>query len=177
MLDLALILALGVAYPLAHHANGWLFAFAEINSNVALVYLPAFLRLLNVLLLGKFKGTVAGLLGGWLVLLANSHDPLALKLVNMVASSAGPLVAVLVFERWRGRAIELNSLTDLTLVALMCCVANAVLHHVVWSLAAPALLGSPQQVLWMFLGDLIGTLIGAYLLKLAAQWLRIAPRP
>ncbi len=166
--DIAPIVGLGLAYPLVHLANAWVFSFAELSSNIGLIYLPAFLRLLNVLVLGKFKGTLAGLLGGLVLLLNNTEQPLDLKLVNMLCSSAGPLVAVLLFEHWRRRPVHLASLADLGAVTLIYCLANALLHHFAWALMAPAMLGSPGQVLAMVMGDLIGALIGAYLLKWTA---------
>ncbi len=175
VLDLALIIGLGVLYPLVHQANAWLFAFAEISPNIGLIYLPAFLRLLNVLVLGKFKGTLAGLIGGSILLLFNTHDPLPLGVVNMLCSSAGPVLAVLLFEHWRQRSVNLLSLQDLGLVTLIYCLANATLHHFAWVWMAPDHLRSPTQVLWMVIGDLVGTLIGAYLLKWAAE--RMLPPP
>ena len=169
MTDLLLILGLGLAYPLVHVANGWLFSFAEINSNIALVYLPAFLRLLNVLLLGKFKGTLAGLLGGLLLMFTTfAGDPTWLRLANLLCSVAGPLVALLVFERWQRRPVNLVSLPDLAMVTLIYCLANTLLPHLAWAFLAPHLLGQPPQIVWMFTGDLVGTLIGAYLLKWTA---------
>jgi len=172
LFDFALILALGVLFPLLHKANGWLFAFAEISPNIGLIYLPAFLRLLNVLVLGKFKGTLAGLLGGFILLQFNDLDPVPLSVVNMLCSSAGPVLAVLLFEHWRGRSVNLLSLKDLGLVTLIYCLTNATLHHFAWALIAPGHLREPQQVLWMMIGDLLGTLIGAYLLKWAAARLQ-----
>jgi hypothetical protein len=174
LLNVALVIGLGLLFPLVHIANGWLFSFAAVSPDVGLIYLPAFLRLLNVLVLGKFKGTVAGLLGGLILLAVQDRHPLPLELVNMVCSSAGPLVAVLLFEFWRQRRVNLLSLADLGLVTLIYCLANAISHHFAWALMAPHMLGSPTQVLWMVTGDLIGALIGAYLLKWTAERLNIA---
>lgn len=166
MLDTLLIIGLALAFPLLHQANSWMFSFLEISPNVALIYLPAFLRLLNVLLLGKLRGTVAGLLGGALLILAtDSSDPMALRITNMVCSSASPVVALLLFEYWRRRGVELRSLPDLAQLTLLYCLINAVLHHLAWAVMAPQNLRSPEQMLWMTMGDLAGTLIGAYALK------------
>lgn len=172
LLDIALIIALGILFPLLHKANAWLFAFAEISPNISLIYLPAFLRLLNVLVLGKFKGTVAGLLGGLILLALNAQDPLLLGVVNMLCSSAGPVLAVLVFEHWHKKPVKLVSLKDLGQVTLLYCLANALVHHFAWALIAPDQLRSTEQVLWMVIGDLTGTLIGAYLLKWGAERLK-----
>ena len=175
--DALLVLGLGLVYPLVHTLNHWVFSFAEINPNVALVYLPAFLRLLNVLLLGKVKGLLAGLLGGVVIFLSNQQDPLLLRVVNMLCSAAGPVLAVLIFEQWFRRSVSLVSLRDLSVVTVIYCLANALLHHFAWVLLAPQLLGTPQQMIYMVIGDLIGALIGAYLLKWSAERLGIAAPP
>ena len=62
-----LIIALAELFPVVHIANGWLFKFAEITPHISLIYLPAFLRLANVLVLGPRNGTLATLLGGVLL--------------------------------------------------------------------------------------------------------------
>jgi len=53
-----LILALAALYPAVHILNGWLFDFATINHHISLIYLPAFLRLFNLLVLGPIYGTL-----------------------------------------------------------------------------------------------------------------------
>ncbi len=173
MFDLAVIVGLGVLFPVVHAANAWLFSFTEVNSHIAFVYLPAFLRLLNVLVLGKFKGTLAGLLGGAILLLASEAEPLPLKVLNMLCSSAGPLIAVLLFEHFKRRAVKLTSLRDLAVVTVVYCVANALVHHLAWSVFAPQLVTTWQAVLTMIVGDLVGALIGAYLLKWVAGQLAL----
>lgn len=172
LFDIALIIGLAIVFPLLHEANSWLFAFAEISPNIGLIYLPAFLRLLNVLILGKFKGTLAGLLGGMILILVNDEALTTLNLANVVCSSAGPLIAVLLFEHWHKRSVNLLSLKDLGQVTLIYCLANALVHHLAWALISPSHLRSPEQVLWMVIGDLLGTLAGAYLLKWTAGRLR-----
>lgn len=171
LLDLALIIGLGILFPLVHLANGWLFAFAELSPHVALIYLPAFLRLMNVLVLGRLKGTLATVLG--VVLLLGTfpeHD--GVEWVNIACSAAGPLLALMVFERWRQRPVVLTSLRDLTTVTLIYCLANALLHHLSWALMLPEPVGSLGDVASMVVGDLVGALLGAYLLKWVASRMR-----
>ena len=64
MFEIFLTLLSALSYPLIHVANGWIFSSLEITPNVGLIYLPAFIRMLNVLVLGKVKGTLATALGG-----------------------------------------------------------------------------------------------------------------
>jgi len=51
-MHILLILALAVLFPATHILSGWLFDFATINDHISLIYLPAFLRLFNLLILG-----------------------------------------------------------------------------------------------------------------------------
>lgn len=84
-----LILGLGLLFPVVHSANGWLFSFIELTPNVSWIYLPAFLRLLNVLVLGKLKGTLATLLGGMVLLGVDKQDNTLLLDAAHILSSAG----------------------------------------------------------------------------------------
>jgi len=63
-----LVIIFSVIYPLVHIANGWIFSFVEISPHISLIYLPAFLRLANVLILGRRHGSLATLLGGLLLM-------------------------------------------------------------------------------------------------------------
>ncbi|MEY3872107.1 MAG: hypothetical protein RLZZ296_1102 [Pseudomonadota bacterium] len=167
MLEIFLTLLSGFIYPFLHLANGWIFNSLEITPHVGLVYLPAFMRMLNVLVLGKFWGTVATALGG-IFLMQMLNDQSYVGLLNVLCSASGPLLAVLGFRIYTGREVSLLSLKDLGIVTLGYCLANAVVHHLVWTLFDPEQLVAPQQLLWMMLGDFNGALIGAYVLKWTA---------
>lgn len=159
-----LIVAFAVFFPLVHLANGWLFRFAEITPHISLIYLPAFLRLANVLVLGPRNGTLATMLGG-VLLMQTFDDHSIVSLLNIGCSAFGPIVALLVFKAYTRRHFELTSLRDLAALTLIYAVANAVLHHLMWSLLDKSQLVEPIQVLWMVLGDIFGALIGAYAMK------------
>lgn len=163
-----LIGLLAAAFPLLHIANGHLFHFAEISPHIGLVYLPAFLRLFNMLVLGPRDGTLATVLGGLLLMQHFDESP-TVGLINVLCSASGPLVALGLFRLHFQRACELTSLKDLSILTLLYALANAVLHHTAWSLWEPQRLQSPTQMLWMTVGDVTGTLIGAYLMRFAIQ--------
>jgi hypothetical protein len=96
-MNLFLVLVIAVLFPAAHALNNWLFDFANINTHVSLIYLPAFLRLFNLLVMGPIYGTLATYLGG-LILMAWFKEPLVFALLNIAASCAGPLSRRWVFE-------------------------------------------------------------------------------
>jgi hypothetical protein len=168
MLELLLLPCFALLFVLLHFMTGWLFGFAELSSNINLLYLPAFMRMLSVLVLGKFRGTVATLLGGMLLMVFLESVSLT-GLVNVFCSAAGPLLALWTFERFNGQAVKLTSLKDLSTVTVAYCVANALIHHSVWLAFDLNELGSGVQVFWMMVGDLNGALLGAYLLKWTAS--------
>lgn len=167
MFEFFLPLLSAVVYPFLHIANGWIFTSLEITPHVGLIYLPAFMRLLNVLVLGKIRGTLATALGG-IFLMQMMGDHSFVGLLNVLCSASGPLLALMVFRFYTGRDVSLLSLKDLGLVTLGYCLANAIIHHLIWTLFDPGQLVAPQQLLWMMLGDFNGALIGAYALKWAA---------
>lgn len=63
-MNFLLIILFAIIFPVVHIVNGWVFKFAEVSPHIGLIYLPAFMRLANVLILGRANGTVATLLGG-----------------------------------------------------------------------------------------------------------------
>ena len=163
-----LVLLFAIVFPAAHILNGWLFGWLAVSSHIGLIYLPAFLRLVNVLILGPLLGTLATLLGGML-LMYYTHESTHVALLNALCSAGGPLLALLFFRWQSGRAVELTSLKDLTVLTLAYAVFNTLLHHVVWSVLDRSMLQTPAQVLWMIVGDILGALLGAYLMKWVVQ--------
>jgi len=175
MFEICLTLLSGFFYPFLHIANGWMFSSLEITPHVGLIYLPAFIRLLNVLILGKVLGTLATALGG-IFLMQMLEGYTFVGLMNVLCSASGPLLAVLVFRFYTGRDASLLSLKDLGLVTLGYFIFNAIVHHLVWMFFDTEQLVGPQQLLWMMLGDFNGALIGAYALKWVATHLILAAR-
>jgi uncharacterized membrane protein len=159
-----LIIVFAVLFPISHITSGWLFKFAEISPHISLIYLPAFMRLANVLILGPRNGTLATMIGG-VLLMRTFNDNSIVGLLNILCSASGPLVALYIFKTYTRRNFDLTSLKDLSTLTMMYAIANAVLHHLVWSVLDKSQLAEPIQVLWMVLGDIFGALIGAYVMK------------
>ena len=163
-MHILLILAIAVLYPATHILNGWLFDFAIINEHISLIYMPAFLRLFNLLILGPLFGTLATILGG-LLLTTQFNEHLGIQFLNVACSSAGPLMALIGFKIYWKRQVQLTSLQDLAALTLIYCAFNSVIHHVTWVLIGQSQSFALTEVFWMFLGDLNGALLGAYLMK------------
>jgi hypothetical protein len=139
-MNFLLIILFAIIFPVVHIVNGWVFKFAEVSPHIGLIYLPAFMRLANVLIT-------------------------SVALLNSLCSAGGPLLALSLFRLHAKRDVELTSLKDLTFLTLIYAIANAVLHHAMWSVLDPSKLVAPVQVLWMILGDILGALLGAYIMK------------
>ena len=165
-LNIFLIFAFAAVYPLIHMGNGFLFRELEISSHVSLVYMPAFLRLFHVLVLGPIKGSLATILGGFL-LMNQIGEASHLVIMNNLCSAAGPLMALALFNLHFKRPVGLSSLKDLFVLTLLYCLANALVHHVMWSIFDTSQLKTPFQFWTMVAGDLFGCLIGVGLMKLA----------
>ena len=153
-------------FAVVHVANGWLFQSLEITSHVSWVYLPAFLRLFYVLVMGRLNGFIAIFAGG-LMLGVHNEGLTVLSMINNACSAASPVLACVIFEFWHRRRVALSSLHDLLQFTLVYCLLNALLHHFVWSLFDNAQLREPLQAAIMVTGDLLGCLIGVGLMKAA----------
>jgi hypothetical protein len=169
-MNLLLTFFLAVLFPALHILNTWLFEFANLSTHVSLIYLPAFLRLFNILVMGPLYGTLATFIGG-VILLFWFNEPLSLGLMNIVASCAGPLIAMMGFKIYFKRRIQLTSLKDLAIVTVVYAICNSLLHHAIWSILDSKQLIETNSSIWMFVGDLNGALLGAYLLKASLDYL------
>ena len=157
---------------LVHLANSWMFHAVEISPHVSLIFLPAFLRLFNVLVLGPVKGSLATLLGS-LLLSQHFNDELVLSLSNGACSMTGALVALLLFRLHFQRPVDLSSLRELLLLAVVSCSINPLLYHALWSVFDPSNAGSPTQLFQMVVGDFMGCVIGAAVMKWAVARLKL----
>ncbi len=169
-MNLLIIIILAVVFPIAHGINALVFDFANINAHVSLIYLPAFLRVFNLLVMGPFYGTLATFLAG-LILMAWFNEPLSVALLNIAASCAGPLVAMMGFRIYFKRRVLLTSLKDLAIVTVAYAICNSVLHHLTWLFIDLDQLSDANTTFWMFIGDLNGALLGAYLFKASLDYL------
>lgn len=169
---LACVLA-ATLFWLTHLFNMWLFQLGELSEHINLVYLPSFLRLANVLILGLWWGAFATAVGG-LFLILWSPDGWLMSLLNIAVSASAASLAVLCLQTLRGTRLSPTRLLDLLWAALLCGVISASLHHFVWSYLDPSQLIAPYQLAYMIAGDINGAMLGALLLRWIAKHTRIA---
>lgn len=172
-----MVIATAVLFAAMLAVNEWLFYRLEFVRGIHFIYLPAGMRLLCTLLFAE-----AGALGllavswavGFLFLFPGQFER---PFVGGIVAAAAPY-AVYRLARWRyGLGSSLANLTPRRLLVLVLAysVASPLLHHLYFAWA-----GQPDLVrgfLAMFIGDLTGTLIVIYGLKLLLSLAPAAVRP
>lgn len=161
-----------VLFPLVHLFNAWAFEFVEFSNHISLIYLPAFLRLANVLVLGQAWGTLTTALGG-VLLAAWNNNVTWVEGVNVLASSTSGLVSVWLFQIIKERPVHLLDLKDLVQLVLLYALANALLNHVAWTLVEQDALITVHQLPMMVVGDFLGAMLGALLFNWVARKLKL----
>lgn len=167
---LVLALSAGALYCATHMLNAWLFKYLEFSDHISFLYLPSFLRLANVLVLGMAWGTFGTAIGGMLLLLTmNWQETWLLAIANIFVSAGSAALAVTVMQVLQKRKLALTRLSDLLQLAVLNALLNSLTHHAVWSVLEPSLLVDVNQLPYMLVGDLNGAIVGALLLRWLAR--------
>lgn len=155
-------------FTAAHLFNGWVFQHLELSLHISWIYLPAFLRVAYVLVLGPGWGFVTIFIGS--MLLGGTYDENLLQsAVNSCASAIGPVLALWLFKLLKERALQLYRLNDLVQMCLLYAMLNALTHHMAWSYLQPSQLMAVSQLPIMVTGDLVGALLGAWIFTLVVR--------
>jgi hypothetical protein len=162
--------AAGVFFCGLHLFNGWAFTSLEISPHISYLYLPNFLRLAYVLVLGMVWGTLGTAIGCVLLIFWSPDSTLWVSLANATVSTAGAALAVFLMRFMQKRPLSLVLLSDLLSLALFYALLNALIHHAMWSVLDPAQLVYPHQLAFMMLGDLNGAVVGSLLLRCLAKY-------
>jgi len=157
-----LVIVCAALFGATHLGNAWLFQYFSFSNHISWIYLPAFLRVMYVLVLGPGWGFVAIFLGG-LSLVGNLDEHLIQGLLNAACSALSPVLAVGLFRLLKERSLVLSRLRDLIELSFLYALLNAVIHHLNWAVQQPDQLLSAMQLPIMVAGDLIGAVLGAFL--------------
>jgi hypothetical protein len=152
-------------FALTHLANAWLFDHIALSNHINWVYLPAFLRVAYVLILGPVWGFTAIFVGSSLLGASFNENQLQASL-NAGASAIGPVLALVLFRLLKERSLRIAQPSDLMQMCLLYALINAVVHHFCWAYQQPEQLLSVSQLPIMVIGDLAGALLGAFLFTL-----------
>jgi hypothetical protein len=161
-----LVFAAGAMFCAVHIVNGWLLQSIEVTDHISFLYLPSFLRIMNVLVLGMLWGTAGTAVGGGL-LFFYMQDSLLLSVMNTIVSAGSAALAVWCMQIFLQRKLSLSRLSDLLQLALLNALLNALFHHLVWGQLDSSQLVSPNQLAYMMIGDINGAIVGA----LSLRWL------
>ncbi len=167
---LVLTLSAGALYCAMHMLNAWLFKYLEFSEHISFLYLPSFLRLANVLVLGMVWGTLGTAIGGvFLLFTVTWQETWVLAIANIFVSAGCAALAVIVMQILQKRKLALTRLSDLLQLAVLNALLNSLIHHAVWSVLEPSLLVDANQLPYMLVGDINGALVGALILRWLAR--------
>ena len=155
-----LVIVCAAFFSATHLGNAWLFQYLSVSEHISWIYLPAFLRLMYVLVLGAWWGFAAVFFGS-LALAVNLSDQWSQALLNAACSALSPVLAVLLFRILKERSLILIRLRDLIELSLLYALLNALLHHINWAVQQPDQFLSALQLPIMVAGDLLGAALGA----------------
>ncbi len=161
-----------VLFPLVHVFNGWAFDAFEFSHHISLIYLPAFLRLANVLVLGQAWGTLTTALGGVLLAIWNNNVTWV-EGMNVLASATSGWLSVWLFQIIKERPVRLLEMKDLLQLVMLYALMNALLNHVAWTLVEQDALITFHQLPMMVIGDFLGAMLGALLFSWGAKKLKL----
>ncbi len=176
LLPLLSIVASAALYFGFYHLNGWLFAGLQLHAGATWVFLPAGLRLMCTLVFGG-EGALGVLLASLVIVgLGFPVDPLT-GVVAACLSAGAPYLAYRAALR-AGMPVTLERLSPagLGVLGLLYAFVNSTLHSVWYTLRG---VSSSFLNNWitMFIGDLLGTLIMVYVLKMLLALMRSYRRP
>lgn len=136
-----------------------------VPDRVSLVFLPAFIRVVAVLVAG-LAGALGVGLASFIVCVVYLGDSPTIALGNATASAAGIVLAyalVLALGKWRELPFELPVLAK---VILVYSILNAMLHGVFWNAMGVGYSVSLAEVSFMVFGDLAGVVLLFYVSRL-----------
>lgn len=173
-LQISMIVATMVFFVLTLIVNEWLFTRLEFARGINWIYLPAGMRLLSTLLFGG-AGALGLLLISWIVCFFYFFpDDYLRSFMGGILAAAAPYLAYRIAQHFYGLDASLRNLSPRRLLACVVgyAIASPLLHHV-WF----ALHGDTNDLLRSFAvmaaGDLIGSLIVIYTMKLLLSFVPV----
>jgi hypothetical protein len=155
-----------------YYASDLAFDNLRLSGAVGLFYLPAFIRLLGLLVIGLW--IIPALLLASLFLVATGAYDLGpghmAELFIIFCTSFGGPIAAFGVARMTGLASDLRNLTPLRLLVLSiaCSLGNAIAYGIPLRLIDGALF-TPKVYFEIFVGDMIGSWLIIYLIKFASE--------
>ena len=154
-----------------YHLNDWLFKAFELHSGANWVFLPAGLRLMCTLVFG-IDGAIGLLIAGLLIVQTSLwQDPVTGIVAALISSGAPYMVYLGALRTGMPRSLEKLSAGLLSVLALVYALTNSALHSF-WFAIRSVYPNFLHNWITMFIGDLLGTLILIYTLKIVLALFR-----
>lgn len=165
-----------VFYFLAYWLTDFITELSEvIPDRVSLIYIPAFVRVVSVLVAG-LAGLVGIFIGTLGVSILYVGDPAHLALANATASTAGIGLSYWLMLKAMGRSSLPLNLPVLVLLTVLYSTFNAMTHGLVWDLIGMGDGLSTTELALMMIGDLTGVVLMYFILRLGIRYVRRARR-
>jgi hypothetical protein len=129
--------------------------FDIIPGSISLLYLPAFLRVVSIMVAG-IPGVVGIGIGGFLMSWAYHDRPALLSLAETTAACLAIVLAHTALRQAMGVARPPITLGTLITMTGVYCACNAVIHGLIWGLLNVDFTLTPWQLSLMMVGDLLG---------------------
>lgn len=171
-LNLSMVVATIIMFILMLVVNEWLFSQSEFARGINWIYLPAGMRLFCTLLFGE-AGAIGLLIVSWLVSFFYFFpDDLVRSFMGGILAAAAPYLVYRIAQQVYGLGPSLSNLTPKRLLACIVAysVASPLLHHI-WFFLHGETNHIMRGFFVMFVGDLMGTLIVVYTMKILLSFL------
>jgi hypothetical protein len=141
-----------------------------VPDRISLIYLPAFVRVIAVMVAG-LAGLVGVMLGSLFIALVVVGDTVLHAAWIAVASSLGMLMAYWLLLSALNKNQLPITLPIILVLAIMGSALTPLLHGVVWGGLGGYEDISVDQIAWMMVGDLLGVLLGFWIMQLSMKFL------
>lgn len=175
--QLAYVCSVAILWTLLYAINDFFFHFSLFNQTANLIFLPAMLRPLAVLLFGP-AGVVGLFIGSLLSFNLTPGLPPTI-LPTALASALAGFIAITALRQLPAFASQLTgelsqiTLSTIILVCTLTAACNAMSHQFIYAVTGAAAT-PPAQLFAMFIGDTIGSLLMLYAVASALRFARRA---
>ncbi|MDB5839509.1 MAG: hypothetical protein JWQ23_1461 [Herminiimonas sp.] len=170
-LNVSMVLGSSLIFLLSFLANQWLFTSSEFIRGINWIYLPAGIRLLCTLLFGA-AGAIGVMITSWITCFFYffPDDPVR-SFIGGIISAAAPYLTYRLAQYAFGLRASLTNLTTgrLLFLILLYSLASPSLHHL-WFLARNDDVSAAGYCV-MVIGDLLGSLMVVYTMKMLLSFL------
>jgi len=141
-----------------------------VPDRISLVYLPAFVRVIAVLVAG-LAGLIGVMLGSFFLAMIVVGDTFLHAAWISIASSAGLLIAYWLLLSALNKDQLPITLPVILVLAIMGCALTPLLHGLVWNSLGGFEDITVEHIGWMMLGDLTGVFIGFWVMQMSRHFL------